>query len=160
MVFPSDTLQHEGLPIKRGRRLLAPSRGLHFDDIPGGIAALGVVPGAGWLQIIALVGIHELTVAKQDYTKVPGEIPTFLGFKPEDPEVFKSKQLKETGTVARYVQEALRKKAISAELNPTVKASENPSTALAKVDKDGKAHLVNQVYRTLMHVEEQQEQLR
>ena len=58
----------------------------------------------------------------------------------------------------RYVQEALRKKAISAELNPTVRASENPSTALAKMDKDGKAHLVNQVYRSLANVEEQQEQ--
>merc|ERR1712159_112828 len=44
---------------------------------------------------IALVGIHELTIAKQDYTKVPGEIPTFLGFKPDDPVVFKEKQLKE-----------------------------------------------------------------
>merc|ERR1712072_573224 len=50
---------------------------------------------AGWFQIIALVGAHELTVAKQDYTKVPGEIPTFLGFKPDDPVVFKEKQLKE-----------------------------------------------------------------
>merc|ERR1719506_2536537 len=72
--------------------LLSPSQDLHFDDIPGG---LGAVPGAGWLQIVALVGIHELTVAKQDYTKVPGEINTFLGFKPDDPEVFKNKQLKE-----------------------------------------------------------------
>ena len=27
--------------------------------------------------------------------QVPGEIPTFLGFKPDDPEVFKEKQLKE-----------------------------------------------------------------
>merc|ERR1712205_125849 len=61
----------------------------------GGIAALGAVPGAGWLQIIALVGAHELTIAKQDYTKVPGEIPTFLGFKPDDPAVFADKQLKE-----------------------------------------------------------------
>ena len=69
----------------------------------------------------------------------------------------KSKQLKETGTVAKYVLEALRKKAISAELNPTVRASENPSTVLAKMDKDGKAHLVNQVYRSLANVEEQQE---
>ena len=75
--------------------LLSPSLGLHFDDIPGGVAAIGAVPGAGWLQIIALVGAHELTIAKQDYTKVPGEIPTFLGFKPEDPAEFKSKQLKE-----------------------------------------------------------------
>jgi len=45
------------------------------------------VPAAGWAQIIFLVGLHELTVAKQDYTKVPGEIPTFLSFKPEDPDV-------------------------------------------------------------------------
>merc|ERR1712072_484097 len=75
--------------------LLSPSQDLHFDDIPGGIAAIDAVPAAGWLQIFALVGAHELTVAKQDYTKVPGEIPTFLGFKPDDPVVFKEKQLKE-----------------------------------------------------------------
>merc|ERR1719502_772398 len=81
--------------ITPSHALLSPSQDLHFDDIPGGIAALGVVPGAGWAQIIALVGIHELTVAKQDYTKVPGEIPTFLSFKPEDPDVFADKQLKE-----------------------------------------------------------------
>merc|ERR1719326_2671050 len=31
-----------------------------------------------------LVVPHELTVAKQDYTKEPGEINTFLGFKPDD----------------------------------------------------------------------------
>ena len=45
------------------------------------------MPGAGWAQIIALVGIHELTINKQDYTKTPGETPPFLGFKPDDPEV-------------------------------------------------------------------------
>jgi light-harvesting complex I chlorophyll a/b binding protein 1 len=76
-------------------QLLAPSLDLHFDDIPGGIQAIGAVPGAGWAQIIAVVGIHELTINKQDYTKTPGEIPTFLGFKPEDPEIFAEKQLKE-----------------------------------------------------------------
>merc|ERR1719327_1256605 len=75
--------------------LLSPSLDLHFDDIPGGIAAIDAVPAAGWFQIIALVGAHELTINKQDYTKVPGEIPTFLGFKPDDPAVFKEKQLKE-----------------------------------------------------------------
>jgi len=75
--------------------LLSPSQDLHFDDIPGGMAAIGAVPGAGWAQIIALVGVHELTINKQDYTKVPGEIPTFLGFKPDDPEVFRDKQWKE-----------------------------------------------------------------
>merc|ERR1711937_1046270 len=81
--------------VTPSHQLLAPSLDLHFDDIPGGIAAVGAVPAAGWLQIIALIGIHELTVAKQDYTKVPGEIPTFLGFKPEDPVEFADKQLKE-----------------------------------------------------------------
>jgi light-harvesting complex I chlorophyll a/b binding protein 1 len=81
--------------IAPSHALLSPSLGLHFDDVPGGIAAIDAVPAAGWFQIIALVGAHELTIAKQDYTKVPGEIPTFLGFKPEDPVVFKEKQLKE-----------------------------------------------------------------
>merc|ERR1719331_1097414 len=81
--------------IQPSHALLSPSQNLHFDDIPGGIAAIDAVPAAGWIQIIALVGAHELTVAKQDYTKVPGEIPTFLGFKPDDPVVFKNKQLKE-----------------------------------------------------------------
>jgi len=76
-------------------QLLSPSLDLHFDDIPGGIAGVTAVPPAGWFQIIALIGIHELTVAKQDYTKVPGEIPTFLGFKPDDPAEFRDKQLKE-----------------------------------------------------------------
>merc|ERR1719353_621651 len=71
--------------IAPSHALLAPSLDLHFDDIPGGIAAIDAVPAAGWF----------LTIAKQDYTKVPGEIPTFLGFKPEDPVVFKEKQLKE-----------------------------------------------------------------
>jgi len=81
--------------ISPSHALLSPSLDLHFDDIPGGIAAIDAVPAAGWFQIIALVGAHELTINKQDYTKVPGEIPTFLGFKPEDPAVFKEKQLKE-----------------------------------------------------------------
>jgi len=53
------------------------------------------VPAAGWAQIVFVVGLHELSVSKQDYTKVPGEVPTFLAFKPEDPAVFREKQLKE-----------------------------------------------------------------
>merc|ERR1719327_1562602 len=81
--------------ITPSHALLSPSQDLHFDDIPGGVAAISAVPVAGWLQILFVVGLHELTVAKQDYTKVPGEVPTFLGFKPDDPAVFKEKQLKE-----------------------------------------------------------------
>merc|ERR1711920_258282 len=81
--------------VQPSHQLLSPSLGIHFDDIPGGIAAINAVPAAGWFQIIALVGVHELTINKQDYTKEPGEIPTFLGFKPDDVETFKEKQLKE-----------------------------------------------------------------
>lgn len=81
--------------IEPSHQLLSPSLGLHFDDIPAGVAAIPYVPLAGWIQIVALVGIHELTVAKQDYTKEPGEINTFLGFKPSDPAEFRDKQLKE-----------------------------------------------------------------
>jgi len=81
--------------IAPSHQLLSPSQDLHFDDIPGGIAAISYVPAAGWLQILFVVGLHELTVAKQDYTKVPGEVSTFLSFKPEDPAVFRNKQLKE-----------------------------------------------------------------
>jgi len=81
--------------IAPSHALLSPSQDLHFDDIPGGIAAITAVPAAGWLQIIAVVGVHELTINKQDYTKVPGENNNFLGFKPDDAAEFRSKQLKE-----------------------------------------------------------------
>jgi light-harvesting complex I chlorophyll a/b binding protein 1 len=81
--------------IAPSHQLLSPSNDLHFDDIPGGIAALEYVPAAGWAQIVFVVGLHELSVSKQDYTKVPGEVPTFLAFKPEDPAEFREKQLKE-----------------------------------------------------------------
>ena len=40
--------------VKPTHALLSPSADLHFDDIPGGIAAIGAVPAAGWFQIIAL----------------------------------------------------------------------------------------------------------
>merc|ERR1711990_628325 len=74
--------------------LLSPSLDLHFNDIPGGVAAIPEVPAAGWAQLIALIGIHEVTVAKQDYTKAPGDLGQFGdGFKPEDEEAFEFKQL-------------------------------------------------------------------
>ena len=51
--------------IAPSHALLSPSQDLHFDDIPGGIAAITAVPAAGWAQIIAVVGVHELTINKQ-----------------------------------------------------------------------------------------------
>jgi len=81
--------------IQPTHTLLSPSLDLYFDDIPGGIAAIPYVPIQGWLQILAVVGLHELTINKQDFSKEPGENPNFLGFKPADPVAFKEMQLKE-----------------------------------------------------------------
>merc|ERR1719182_500276 len=36
--------------IVPSHQLLSPSLGLHFDDTPGGVAAISAVPLAGWLQ--------------------------------------------------------------------------------------------------------------
>jgi len=72
---------------------------LYDGKIPAGLAAIGQVPAAGWLQIIAAIGIIELTVGKQDYeNKGPGELGEFgQAFNPfkEDPEAFAALQLKE-----------------------------------------------------------------
>jgi hypothetical protein len=57
--------------IAPSHALLAPSLDLHFDDIPGGIQGAFAVPSAGWAQIVALVGLHELTVAKQVRARRP-----------------------------------------------------------------------------------------
>ena len=34
--------------------------GIAFSDIPNGVAAIGVVPSLGWLQITASIGYWEL----------------------------------------------------------------------------------------------------
>eukprot|EP00413_Alexandrium_margalefii_P010915 CAMPEP_0204531620 /NCGR_PEP_ID=MMETSP0661-20131031/11268_1 /ASSEMBLY_ACC=CAM_ASM_000606 /TAXON_ID=109239 /ORGANISM="Alexandrium margalefi, Strain AMGDE01CS-322" /LENGTH=242 /DNA_ID=CAMNT_0051537787 /DNA_START=93 /DNA_END=818 /DNA_ORIENTATION=+ len=38
---------------------LAPSMDLKFSDVPNGLAALSKVPAAGWMQIIAFIGLIE-----------------------------------------------------------------------------------------------------
>jgi hypothetical protein len=40
--------------------LISPSTGLKFSDIPGGLAAIGKVPAAGWAQILLFCGFIEL----------------------------------------------------------------------------------------------------
>ena len=107
-------------------QLLSPSQDLHFDDIPGGIAAVGAVPAAGWFQIIALIGVHELTVAKQDYTKTPGEINTFLGFKPDDPVEFADKQLKERTPLTTARRSGPPQRRLSRALVPLPRSQERP----------------------------------
>ena len=52
---------------------LSPSTGLKFSDVPAGLAALKVVPIAGWVQIIFFVGVAETQIFKQDKSKAPGD---------------------------------------------------------------------------------------
>lgn len=55
--------------------LLAPSENLSFDDVPNGLGALDVVPLAGWVQMIVVIGMHEVLV-KQRPGKAPGDFGT------------------------------------------------------------------------------------
>ena len=55
--------------------LLSPSENLAFSDVPNGLAALDVVPLAGWVQMAVLIGAHELIV-KQRPGKKPGDFGT------------------------------------------------------------------------------------
>merc|ERR1712056_15944 len=47
--------------------------GLAFNDIPNGLAALGKVPGAGWLQIFLFIGTIEKWFYKYDASRAPGD---------------------------------------------------------------------------------------
>mmetsp|Transcript_28221 Transcript_28221/g.58700 ORF Transcript_28221/g.58700 Transcript_28221/m.58700 type:complete len:704 (-) Transcript_28221:111-2222(-) len=64
---------------------LSPSQGLHFSDIPSGLAAVSKVPAEGWLQIIAVAGLLE---AKNLAFPTNYGWPAFLGqinkLSPED----------------------------------------------------------------------------
>jgi hypothetical protein len=55
---------------------IAPGIGLKFADVPNGIAALGVIPFLGWVQIIAFIGWLELAVWKQEEGEEPGTFGT------------------------------------------------------------------------------------
>lgn len=54
---------------------LSPSAGLKFEDVPNGLAALDVVPLAGWVQMVVLIGMHEVLV-KQRPGRKPGDFGT------------------------------------------------------------------------------------
>merc|ERR1719334_2265227 len=70
---------------------ISPSSKLAFQDIPNGLAAIGKVPGVGWLQIFAYCGWCELTY---DFDEEVNTEPGNVGWKPpllatSDPEVRK-----------------------------------------------------------------------
>merc|ERR1712012_328807 len=51
----------------------SPSQNLYFDDIPNGLAALGKVPGVGWMQIFLFVGLIEKGLFVHDPSRPPGD---------------------------------------------------------------------------------------
>ena len=70
---------------------LSPSSGISFEDIPNGLAALEVVPLAGWAQMAVLIGLHEIFV-KQRKGRKPGDFGTgYFGVAMDDQS---SKQLR------------------------------------------------------------------
>ena len=71
---------------------------LYDGKISGGLAALGQVPAAAWLQIVAAIGVIELTIGRQRDDLPPGQIGDFgQAFNPfaDEPEKFEALQLKE-----------------------------------------------------------------
>jgi Chlorophyll A-B binding protein len=54
---------------------LSPSNQLEFKDVPNGLAALSVVPLLGWVQMIVVIGLHEVFV-RQRVGKAPGDFGT------------------------------------------------------------------------------------
>ena len=54
---------------------ISPSAQLSFSDVPNGLAALHVVPLAGWVQMIVVIGLHEIFL-KQRENKAPGDFGT------------------------------------------------------------------------------------
>eukprot|EP00959_Pyramimonas_sp_CCMP1952_P447974 9380366-Pyramimonas_sp.AAC.1 len=49
------------------------SKGLLFQDIPNGLAAVSKVPGAGWVQVFLFCGTVEKAVLVHDPTRAPGD---------------------------------------------------------------------------------------
>ena len=46
------------------------------DDIPNGWKAIQAVPVEGWIQIIVLIGLHELLVQERNSSSSPGDFGT------------------------------------------------------------------------------------
>merc|ERR1711901_9967 len=80
---------------------LSTSAGINFVDVPSGLAALKVVPVAGWAQILLFQSALEI-LAPQDPEKAPGDVQP----EPERGQVFK-----------RYDDPDVRKKKLTIELN-------------------------------------------
>jgi light-harvesting complex I chlorophyll a/b binding protein 1 len=80
---------------------LSTSAGINFADVPSGLAALKVVPVAGWAQILLFQSALEV-LAPQDPDKAPGDV---------QPESERGASFK------RYDDEDVRKDKLTKELN-------------------------------------------
>jgi len=55
----------------------SPSKGIAFEDLPNGVAALGKVPAEGWAQIGIFIAFLELFPGRQEQDRIPGDLPGF-----------------------------------------------------------------------------------
>ena len=53
---------------------LSPSNGIHFSDVPNGMAAVSAVPLLGWLQIIAFAGYAETKLLQKFNGNPAGDV--------------------------------------------------------------------------------------
>jgi len=69
---------------------------LYDGKLPTGAAAMAKLPSAAWVQILFAIGVFELTIGKQDPSKMPGDVTSFGdAFKAEDQAEFEKMQLRE-----------------------------------------------------------------
>merc|ERR1712178_163093 len=55
----------------------SPSMDLKFEDIPNGFAAVDKIPGLGWVQILAFVGLIEVFNLQSEPKEYPGDYELF-----------------------------------------------------------------------------------
>merc|ERR1719411_1664616 len=58
----------------------SPSMDLKFEDIPNGFAAVDKIPGLGWVQILAFVGLIEVFNLQSEPKEYPGDYELFGAF--------------------------------------------------------------------------------
>jgi len=58
----------------------APSLELKFEDIPNGFQAIDKIPGIGWVQILAFVGLIEIFNLQSEPKEYPGDYELFGAF--------------------------------------------------------------------------------
>jgi len=80
---------------------ISPSQNLKFSDVPNGLGALKAIPLEGWVQIVVLIGLHEVLVKQREGRK-PGDFGTgYLGVAVDDESSFQLNSLNKEITNGR-----------------------------------------------------------